>query len=107
MELEGACRSANEERDASLAASEPELRLELGLACALKFHAEVIRIHPFEDGNGRTSRALLNILLVSIEVSPIAFEVPKHEYIECLNRYHADRDLVPLFDLALRLVTQG
>jgi fido (protein-threonine AMPylation protein) len=104
-ELDSACRRANEERDAALAEPDSVRRAELSLSCALRFHAEVVRIHPFEDGNGRTSRALLNLLLVSMGVKPIAFEVPKQEYIDCLNRYHVDRDLMPLLDLALRLLT--
>ena len=29
-------------------------------------HAEVVRIHPFLDGNGRTSRLLMNAILVDL-----------------------------------------
>ena len=70
---------------------------------ALWAHAEVVRVHPFEDGNGRSSRTLMNWLLVRLGLRPIAIEVPKVEYHDCLNHYYKERDLVPLLDLALSL----
>jgi len=36
------------------------------LHIAVWVHAKVIRIHPFEDGNGRTSRLLMGIILVFV-----------------------------------------
>lgn len=66
-------------------------------------HAEVIRIHPFEDGNGRCSRLLLEWILVRLGLRPIAIEVVKEEYRECLNHYFRTRDIQPLLDLYLRL----
>jgi fido (protein-threonine AMPylation protein) len=70
---------------------------------ALWTHAEVIRIHPFEDGNGRSSRMLLNAILVRLGLRPISFDVPKDEYISCLNHYFLADEIQPLIDLALRL----
>ena len=35
------------------------------------FHIRFIRIHPFEDGNGRTSRLLLNANLLQKEIVPV------------------------------------
>lgn len=66
-------------------------------------HAEVIRAHPFEDGNGRSARALMNWILVRLGLRPIAIEVPRQEYHDCLNAYYRERELQPLMDLALRL----
>lgn len=73
------------------------------LEAALWLHAEVIRIHPFEDGNGRAGRALLNLILVRLGLRPLAFEAPKQEYISCLNHYCQVGDVEPLLDLSLRL----
>lgn len=70
---------------------------------ALQAHADLIRIHPFEDGNGRTSRAILSLLLVRLGLRPIPIETPKDEYNDCLNRYFRSGDLQPLVDLCLQL----
>ena len=34
-------------------------------------HAEWVRIHPFADGNGRTSRVLANAILVRYGLPPV------------------------------------
>lgn len=36
-----------------------------------KFHIQFIKIHPFEDGNGRTSRLLLNFNLLKQNLPPV------------------------------------
>ena len=69
-------------------------------------HAEVIRIHPFEDGNGRTSRALLDAVLVRLGLRPIAWEAPKEEYQEALNHYFKTGDFEPLADMVLALYVE-
>lgn len=73
------------------------------LRLALKVHADVIKVHPFEDGNGRSGRALMNVLLVRLGLRPLAIEVPKQEYLAALNRYYTTGSLEPLEDLALRV----
>src|SRR5581483_9668643 len=52
---------------------------------ALHAHTEVIRIHPFEDGNGRASRLLLDLLLVRFGLRPISFDAVREEYIAALE----------------------
>jgi fido (protein-threonine AMPylation protein) len=66
-------------------------------------HAEVIAVHPFEDGNGRSSRLLMNWILLRVGLRPIFVEIPKAEYRECLNHYFATKDIDPLVDLMIRL----
>lgn len=66
-------------------------------------HATVIRIHPFEDGNGRTSRLLMNWILIRLGLKPIAIEAVKMEYNECLNHFFIRNDINLLCDLCLRL----
>lgn len=66
-------------------------------------HAEIVRIHPFLDGNGRTSRLLMNTVLVGLGISPIAVEAVKQEYNEALNHYFRSGDLQVLVDLMLQL----
>lgn len=38
---------------------------------ALRFHLRYLEIHPFYDGNGRTGRLLMNLLLISFGYPPI------------------------------------
>ena len=42
---------------------------------AMKIHHRVTQIHPFRDGNGRSSRALLNWLLRYKGLPPIYFKL--------------------------------
>lgn len=44
-----------------------------------KFHIEFERIHPFEDGNGRTGRIILNSNLIKNELAPILITPEMHE----------------------------
>lgn len=51
-----------------------------------KFHIEFERIHPFEDGNGRTGRIILNKNLIDNGFAPII--IPKEireQYVSCIN----------------------
>jgi Fic family protein len=66
-------------------------------------HAEIIRIHPFEDGNGRSSRLVMTHVLVSLGLRPIPVEACKQEYTDALNAYFRTGELQPLIDLLLRL----
>ena len=74
---------------------------------AVWVHAEIVRIHPFEDGNGRSARAMMNWVLARLDLRPIAIEVPKQEYRDALNHYYQKGDLQVLLDLALALYPVG
>ncbi len=38
---------------------------------AAEFHYKFIRIHPFDDGNGRTARILMNFILMQFQFPPV------------------------------------
>jgi len=38
---------------------------------AAEFHYKFIRIHPFDDGNGRTARILMNFILMKFKYPPV------------------------------------
>lgn len=69
-------------------------------------HPEIVRIHPFEDGNGRTSRNVMSSILVRLGLRPVAVEECKQTYCDCLNAYFAGRDLKPLVNLIVRLMVE-
>lgn len=57
-------------------------------------HAEFVKIHPFVDGNGRTSRLNMNYQLMAGGYLPIS--IPKEErlkYFEYLEAYAIQGDL--------------
>ena len=52
-----------------------------------RFNIEFLRIHPFEDGNGRTSRLLLNFNLLRQGHAPVLIPAKKREeYFEARNK---------------------
>lgn len=69
---------------------------ELGIA----MHAECVRIHPFVDGNGRSTRLYADLLFLAaqdsddIELYDWTFD--KAEYIRLLREYDQHRDPRPL-----------
>ena len=46
---------------------------------AFYFHLEYVKIHPFYDGNGRTARLLMNLLLVSFGLPPVVLNLENKE----------------------------
>jgi hypothetical protein len=52
-----------------------------------KFHIEFERIHPFEDGNGRTGRIIMNKHLVDNELGPVLITNEMRTlYLDCIKR---------------------
>lgn len=71
------------------------------LAC--ESHIEFERIHPFQDGNGRTGRLLMNYILLKEGMAPLIIEGrEKGEYI----LYLANRDVAGFADYAKRKIEQ-
>jgi Fic family protein len=64
-------------------------------------HRELVTIHPFTDGNGRTARLLMNLALLQ-DGYPIAVIPPvlRTEYLDALRKSQkTPRDERPFFDL--------
>lgn len=56
---------------------------------AAMLHREFIYIHPFEDGNGRIVRLLMNHALLATGYPPVVISpASKHEYIQALEKSH-------------------
>ncbi|TJZ59894.1 Fic family protein [Sphingobacterium olei] len=57
---------------------------------AAEFHYRFIRIHPFDDGNGRTARILMNFILMKYEYPPIIIKTEdKENYFSALRQADA------------------
>ena len=57
------------------------------LVLTVLFHHKFEAIHPFSDGNGRTGRMLLNILLLQKEFPPLVVaQRRRSEYLRALNK---------------------
>lgn len=75
------------------------------IPCVLAdMHSSFERIHPFIDGNGRTGRLVLNLILVRLGFPPaIIFKSSRNRYLTALDK--ADKgDLGPLAELLARSV---
>ena len=55
-----------------------------------RFHINFIKIHPFEDGNGRTSRLILNYNLLKQGIAPV---IITDDLLEYYHTYIADNDV--------------
>jgi len=66
-------------------------------------HAELVRIHPFEDGNGRTARMISDYILIRLDMDPVPIAAVKNEYYVAMEAYILRRDESLLVDLYLRL----
>lgn len=67
-------------------------------------HAEFVRIHPFVDGNGRTSRMLMNYQLMRNGFLPVSIaKESRLEYFDALEAYAVNGDLKPFADMIAML----
>jgi len=72
------------------------------LACV---HNRFEQIHPFLDGNGRTGRLLLNLILGRLGYPPaIIYKRDRDKYLQAMRRADGD-DFGPLGELIARSVT--
>ncbi|WP_345352360.1 Fic family protein [Actinoallomurus liliacearum] len=70
-----------------------------------RVHNAFERIHPFLDGNGRTGRLLLNLLLGRLGYPPaIIYKRDRERYLKAMRRADSD-DYGPLGELIARSVT--
>ena len=65
-------------------------------AAAFEAHFRLTAIHPFSDGNGRTSRLLMNLLLIRGGYMPVAVRPEDRKtYLDTLERASLADDLKP------------
>ena len=70
-------------------------------------HAEFVKIHPFIDGNGRTSRLIMNYQLMKNEFLPVSINTEDRlEYFNLLEEYAVNGNLAPFVDFIAKLEEQ-
>ena len=70
-----------------------------------RVHADFVKIHPFTDGNGRTSRLLMNLELMKEGFPPAILPVEKRlQYYEALDKTHTKNDYESFLSLIADIV---
>ena len=67
-----------------------------GPEAAIEAHYRLVSIHPFSDGNGRTSRLLMNLMLRRAGYPPLLIDVDhRRTYLDALERRQTADDSHP------------
>ena len=67
-------------------------------ASTFNAHYRLVAIHPFADGNGRTARLLMNLLLLRLGYPPVAIRPEDRKaYLDTLEHASVRGDLTPFY----------
>lgn len=71
---------------------------------AALLHGELVKIHPFVDGNGRTSRLIMNLDLMNHGYNPVIVKKENRlEYYEALDKAHTTENYTDFVKLINKL----
>lgn len=75
---------------------------------AAEAHFKLVSIHPFVDGNGRTARLLMNLIL-AINGYPMAVirNEDRTAYLEAVNKGQTQKDLTTYYELVAKAVERS
>ncbi|MDD2681568.1 MAG: Fic family protein [Bacilli bacterium] len=75
-------------------------------ACFL--HGEFVKIHPFIDGNGRTTRLLLNFELIQSGYPPVVIKTENRaDYYDALDKAHTTNNYTDFIKIIVDLVNES
>ncbi|MEK6827496.1 MAG: Fic family protein, partial [Nanoarchaeota archaeon] len=73
------------------------------LVLAAIIHNQFEHIHPFQDGNGRVGRLLLNFVLIKNKYPPINILLEdRAEYYQTLQKYSKEDNLKPTLEFLIK-----
>ena len=73
------------------------------IVLAAVIHNQFEYIHPFEDGNGRVGRLLMNNILIKHKMPPVNIQMEnRREYYEVIRLFQRDGDMRPTIELMLK-----
>ncbi len=75
---------------------------------AARLHAELVKIHPFTDGNGRTCRLLMNLELMKAGFPAALIRIDQRlAYYQALDKAHTSGDYQDFIQLVAQSVEQS
>ncbi|CBL46692.1 Filamentation induced by cAMP protein Fic [gamma proteobacterium HdN1] len=75
---------------------------------AARIHGELVKIHPFIDGNGRTSRLLMNLVMMQAGLPATVITVEQRlDYYQALDTAHITGDYQPFIELVCQAATKS
>lgn len=75
---------------------------------AARLHGELVKIHPFTDGNGRTSRLVMNLALMQAGFPAALIQVNQRlAYYQALDKAHTTGDYQDFIALIAKSVEQS
>lgn len=75
---------------------------------AARVHVNFVGIHPFTDGNGRSSRLLMNLELIKHGFPPAIIKVENRlEYYKALDTAHTTQNYEPFLELIHKVVEES
>lgn len=85
-----------------------EIRVSEYIKHLARVHHRLTSIHPFADGNGRTTRAFMNVQLIRAGLSPIYIKVEeKDAYIEALEMADTKKDYAWLYEVIYKIMIRS
>jgi len=74
----------------------------------IRIHHKITVIHPFPEGNGRTTRAFMNVQLIRAGLSPIYIKVEEKEnYIKALERADTTGNYDDLYEVIFKVLLRS